>query len=173
MSQPSASAPSRSNRCASSRSPELTSKICSQTQDNMPSTPVGLQRVCGEWVLSPSADPVQPSRDLWLGLHRCRVARGDASPSSHLLRSFSEDHRGQFSKPCYNRKANRTHLKQAMLGLCCRATVAHSSQKQPYITKDAAFLLAVGSFLLAVELFFLKLTILAFILTVGAFCSQF
>ena len=36
-------------------------------------------------------------------------------------------------------------------------------------SKDAAFLLTVGSFLLTVELFCLQLTILAFLLTIGAF----
>ena len=36
-------------------------------------------------------------------------------------------------------------------------------------TKDAAFLLTVGSFLLTVELFYLQLAILASLLTIGAF----
>ena len=39
----------------------------------------------------------------------------------------------------------------------------------PVISKDAAFLLTVGSFLLTVELFYLQLTIFAFLLTVGIF----
>ena len=40
-------------------------------------------------------------------------------------------------------------------------------------TKDAAFVITVGSFLLTVEPSYLQLTISAFLLTVGASCLHF
>ena len=43
------------------------------------------------------------------------------------------------------------------------------SQKEGGISRDAAFLLTIGSFLLTVELFYLQLTVFACLLTVGAF----
>ena len=68
----------------------------------------------------------------------------------------------------------RGHYERGLLngGISRMSRLSRISRKwsvSPLFSRDAAFLLTLGSFLLTVELFYLQLKILAFLLTIGAF----